>query len=272
MRDYYYYKNFLSSSLNLSNSRYTNDWLIKIYGSRNIKSRILYPPVDVSLFENSAAKKNAIICVGRFFVGGHNKKQNEVIKVFKKMCDDYPEIRNYTLHVCGGTHPEKAHQDYLKMCMLSAQGYPIEIHPNISFDELVKLYAESKIFWHAAGMKENEALNPDKFEHFGITTVEAMASGCIPVVIGVAGQKEIVKHRKNGMLWISEQELIDNTLELIRNEELCKKLAVEARRTSEEFSKRRFCENVETIFTEEIFRQSFKPEPDEIKNLQCLQY
>jgi glycosyltransferase involved in cell wall biosynthesis len=241
------YEYFLSQNINLSNSNYTRQWIRKIYGSA-INIEMLYPPVDVDSFIATKKKENIIINVGRFFIGGHNKKQVEIIKAFKKMYDEYPEVLTYSLHICGGTHPEKHHQEYLKMCRLSAQGYPIFIHEDIQFQELVALYAKAKIFWHAAGMHESEELHPDKFEHFGITTVEAMASGCVPVVIGVAGQKEIVEHMQNGMLWQSEKELIDHTLTIIQNEKTGKELASNARLSARKFSREKFDERVRTIF------------------------
>ena len=49
----------------------------------------------------------------------------------------------------------------------------VYIHENCPFEELIKLYEKAKIFWHGAGFGENENLNPEKMEHFGITTVSA---------------------------------------------------------------------------------------------------
>ena len=48
-------------------------------------------------------------------------------------------------------------------------------------------------------------------EHFGITTVEAMAAGCVPVVINKAGQREIVEDGVSGFLWNTWGELKDRT-------------------------------------------------------------
>jgi glycosyltransferase involved in cell wall biosynthesis len=251
LKAYYRYKYFLGQHINLANSKYTYQWIRKVYGN-SIPVEMLYPPVDVDNFRAAETKEKAIISVGRFFVGGHNKKQLELIKAFKRMYDNYPEVRDYTLHICGGTHSEKHHQDYLKLCRLSAQGYPIVIHANIPFQELISLYATAKIFWHAAGMHENEQLHPDKFEHFGITTVEAMASGCVPVVIGVAGQKEIVKHKENGLLWQTENELIEYTLHLINNVKACTELASKAIVSAKKFSRETFDERVRYLFEKVI--------------------
>lgn len=247
LKAYHNYRYFLSQNINLANSKYTYQWIKKVYGD-NMAVEMLYPPVDIYHFKAFEEKENIIISVGRFFVDGHNKKQLELIKAFKRMCDQHPEARRYTLHVCGGTHKEKQHQDYLKLCRLSAQGYPIKIHADINFGDLIDLYAKAKIFWHAAGMYESEERHPDKFEHFGITTVEAMASACVPVVIGVAGQKEIVKHGENGMLWHTERQLIDYTLSLINNESLRQQLSLKASNTVSRFSREKFDERVNVIF------------------------
>ncbi len=104
-------------------------------------------------------------------------------------------------------------------------------------------------------MHENENLHPDKFEHFGITTVEAMSSGCVPVVIGVAGQKEIVTHGKNGMLWNSEQELEKYTLQLIRDDDLCSKMSANAKKSSEQYCKIIFDKKVDEIFDKLLNRK-----------------
>ena len=55
--------------------------------------------------------------------------------------------------------------------------------------------------WQASGCSENHKPEPEKFEHFGISIVEAMAAECVPVVIAKGGQPEIVQHGKNGLLW-----------------------------------------------------------------------
>ena len=241
------YKNFLSKNeVVLSNSKYTGSWINKIYGNK-MSIKMLYPPVSVEEFY-SEKKENIILSVGRFFIGDHNKKQLELIKFFKRMYDLYPEIRSYTFHLCGGTHKEKRNLQYLELCHMSAEGYPIEIHPNIQYENLKSLYAKSKIFWHASGLYENEQASPDKFEHFGITTVEAMASGCIPVVIGVAGQLEIVENNINGFLWKTEEQLVNLTRKVIADETLQQKLSENAIKRAKDFDHAHFDKRVREIF------------------------
>ncbi len=51
--------------------------------------------------------------------------------------------------------------------------------------ELADLYARASIFWHAAGLGEDAEDDPNRMEHFGISIVEAMSAGAVPVVLGV---------------------------------------------------------------------------------------
>ena len=81
------------------------------------------------------------------------------------------------------------------------------LHPNVEYGKLRQLYSQATLYWHATGYGENEAHHPERFEHFGITPVEAMAAGCVPIVLGKGGLPEIVEHDKSGFLWNTLDEL-----------------------------------------------------------------
>jgi len=57
----------------------------------------------------------------------------------------------------------------------------IVILPNLPFSTKNKLLRKAKVYFHAM-----------PYEHFGISIVEAMAAGCIPVVHDSGGPKEYV--------------------------------------------------------------------------------
>lgn len=193
-----------------SNSNYTKRWLKRIWGK---DSTILYPMIPVEDFKPAKDKKKVILSVGRFFAGGHNKKHIPMIRTFQKMCNE--GLKEWEFHLCGGAHKESEDIAYIQEVKSLIVGYPIFLHFDIPFPKLQQQYAEATIFWHAAGFGESERKNPDKFEHFGITTVEAMAAGCIPIVINKAGQKEIVNNEVNGFLWNSLRELKQITYKVI---------------------------------------------------------
>lgn len=207
----------------MTNSAYTQSWLKKMW---NTQSDIIYPIIETDTFENAAEKKHILLSVGRFFEGGHNKKHLTMIRAFQEL---YLEGKtgDWEYYICGGTHKEKEHQQYLQQVQYEALGYPITICPDIPFPELKNLYADAAIFWHASGFGENENKNPDRFEHFGMTTVEAMSAGCIPVVIGKAGQIEIVQDGENGFLWDTIEELKEKTVAVMQMSEAQQKIISE---------------------------------------------
>ena len=81
-------------------------------------------------------------------------------------------------------------------------------------------------------------------EHFGIVVAEAMAAGCVPVVIKKGGVPEIVVHQKNGFLWKTEAELIKFTLQAIESPSLYQKISSQAVADSQKFSKAKFCQKI----------------------------
>ncbi len=218
-------------------SDFCKKW-IKNYWS--LESDILYPPVNTENFFSAKQKKNYILHVGRFFITGHSKKQLELVKIFKTMVGKYG-LENWELHFVGSVEEGENHHQYFNMVQKEAAGYPVQFHNKMSFDQLRELFSEAKIYWHATGLGEEEESNPVAFEHFGITTVEAMASGCVPVVINAGGQKEIVTP-ESGFCWETPKDLIAHTITLINDPELLQKYSKQTVKRSTYFSREKFKE------------------------------
>lgn len=126
-------------------------------------------------------------------------------------------------------------------------GLPVEIKTNLSFSQLREEYARASIFWVATGFGTDEEVHPEAMEHFGITTVEAMAAGCVPIVINKGGQKEIVRPEENGFCWTEVEDLVRYTRRLINERELFKKLSRQAHLDSQIYSERRFNEQIREL-------------------------
>jgi glycosyltransferase involved in cell wall biosynthesis len=216
-------------------SEFCKKWINKYWG---LDSEILYPPVNTNNFEPAKKKKNIILHVGRFFITGHSKKQLELAKAFVKMANKN-NIADWELHFVGSVAEGSTHKNYFNKVINESKGYPIHFHNNASFSELKQLFSNAKIYWHATGLDEDEDRNPLAMEHFGITTVEAMASGCVPVVINKGGQKEIVTNGY-GFTWSNREELISQTMTLINDPKKLNKFSEGAIQRSKYFSKEKF--------------------------------
>lgn len=220
----------------ICNSNFTKQVIDKEYG---VKGDIWYPPVDVEEF-SPGKKENYILAVGRFEKSMTEKRQDILIDVFKRVIDG--GLKGWKLILSGGCLDEST--SLLSDLKKTAESFPIEFKVNISFDELKKLYGGAKIFWHAAGFGIDEKEFPEKVEHFGITTVEAMAAGAVPVVIAKGGQKEIIEDKKNGFLWLEKDELSRITLDLANNGDKLKEVSKKSIIRSSFFSKEVFYQRI----------------------------
>lgn len=146
-------------------------------------------------------KEQIILNVGRFFAAehGHSKKQLELVRGFRTL--QGRGLEGWELHLVGGC--SEVDRPYLDEVRAAAEGLPVVIHVGAPGTELRDLYGRASIYWHASGLGEDDQLHPDRFEHFGITTVEAMSAGAVPVVIGRAGQLEVLEHGVSGYHWES---------------------------------------------------------------------
>lgn len=196
-------------------------------------SKVIYPPVE-EIRREKGAKKNIILSVGRFHP---LKKQDVLIEAFRKA-----RFNDYELVLVGGLLP--ADELYFKRLKLAVKGLSARLIPNISFEKLAHLYNQSSIYWHAAGYRE---VSPEHMEHFGITTVEAMSVGSVPVVYNGGGLPEIVREGEDGFLWANTDDLLTQTSRIIASETLRQSLSKKSVIRSRQFSKERFTASFDTL-------------------------
>ena len=121
------------------------------------------------------------------------------------------------------------------------------MHVNATGEVVRRLLAEASIYWHAGGFGEDPERHPERFEHFGIAVVEAMAAGAVPLVFAAAGPAEIVQHGVNGYLWETLDELVELTSRLIGDPALRNRLSVAAQQRAADFSAGRFTRAVDDL-------------------------
>ncbi len=212
----------------VSNSEFTRGWVQEYWG---VDTEVLHPPVTM---QPAGDKEPIVLNVGRFFAAdqGHSKKQLELVRAFRRLCDEGE--RGWTLHLVGGCAPDG--EAYLAQVRAAADGYPVVLHVNAPGSELRDLYGRASIYWHASGLGEDERRHPDRLEHFGITTVEAMSAGAVPVVIARAGLRETVRHGVDGYHFETVPELVALTRTLIDDPGARARMSASSARRAERFS------------------------------------
>jgi glycosyltransferase involved in cell wall biosynthesis len=222
----------------MANSQYTRGWIRRLWRR---DSDVLFPPIQVERLDPAPVREPAVLTVGRFFAPGlgHAKRQLEMVQWFGELYRA-GGLPGWRMHVVGGC--EDSQQPYLEQVRAAAAGLPVEIHPNASRPEVERLLSTCSVFWSATGWGEDEARRPWTAEHFGMTTVEAMAGGCVPVVIDRAGQREIVRHGLDGYRWTGPEQLASFSRRLAAEDGLRGRLAASAVGRAQAFSDAAFAD------------------------------
>lgn len=223
----------------VSNSAFTKGWVQRRWG---VESDVLFPPV--TRFERRA-KDPVILNVGRFFPAdqGHSKRQLELVTAFRDVVDR--GHRDWELHLVGGCDAKG--ERYLAEVRAAAAGYPVVIHANAPGAELAELYGRASIYWHASGLGVDPEKEPDVLEHFGISTVEAMSAGAVPVVLGVGGLVETVRHGVDGYHFRTPDGLAAMTASLIDDPGARQRMSASSEERARTFGIEAFAERLDRI-------------------------
>ncbi|SLM19230.1 putative Glycosyl transferase group 1 [uncultured spirochete] len=229
----------------ICNSRFSESWLQEYWGIEPERRAVLYPPVahdatwSPDLYDQ---KKNIILLVSRF---DPRKNMLEAVEYFVTNENRFSAWRLVVAGSCSDNDKE-----YYNRVALASRGHRVDIRPNLPKPELDELYQGASIFWHAMGLATDENSCPIEVEHFGITTVEAMSAGAVPVVIDKGGQREVVDDGINGFRWRTLDELGNVTQKLIADPALRRALAVSAVEKSNTYSLEAFYHAIDAIFME----------------------
>jgi len=151
-------------------TRFTCDALHQVY-DLPADLPIVYPPVDTARFRaGDRVRTPAVVSVGRFTP---DKRQLEQIR----LAENLPHL---PFHIVGFAN----NSPYYQQCRRYVEEHRlgnVHLHPDAPFEEMLSLLQGSKYFLHSL-------IN----EPFGITAVQAIAAGCLPIVHDSGGQREIV--------------------------------------------------------------------------------
>ncbi len=218
-----------------TNSYFTKKIVEKYWGIK--VNKVCQPGVKIAEFDQVREKEKIILHVGRFFENLHCKNQDILVEIFRNLRLKYPEeMKGWKLILIGNVESEA----YFNKVKKLSTDLPVEILTNLQRKQLIEYYQKASIYWHATGFLDEEWKNPEKMEHFGISTVEAMAAGCAPIVIGKGGQKEILGLKLKEWCWLSEKECILKTIKLIKNQKKLEEVSQLSRKRAEKFASKNF--------------------------------
>lgn len=223
----------------VANSAFTAGWVQRMWQR---EAQVLHPPVALRA---PGDKQQVILGVGRFFPRGlgHSKKQLELVQAFRQLVDE--GLQGWELHLVGGC--SATGRAFFDTVQAAAAGYPVTLHADATGAELGALYARASVFWHLAGLGEDPATAPDRLEHFGISTVEAMSAGAVPVVLAAGGLVETVRDGVDGLHVTGLSSLVARTRELVADPVRLAALSVAARERARTFSLESFDVRLQTL-------------------------
>jgi len=151
----------------VSNSQYIQNCIKE---KHNKNSEVIYPPVNLDEFQSNS-KENTVTTIGRFSEEKHHDFGINVMKDF-----------NYDYNIIGNTKTKSNILYYEKLENIIKNGNHKKIHllKNLARNNLLETINKSKIYLHCSK------------ETFGISIVESIAAGCIPIVPDIGGHKETV--------------------------------------------------------------------------------
>lgn len=191
-------------------------------------------PISTEKLPSVLAKKEKIIVhVGRFFKQLHSKRQDVLVTIFKQMLAENPKTTAGWKLVLIGSVEDDSYLAEVKQLIGKA---PVEIYTSMNRSELLKWYQRASIYWHATGFDVDEEEHPEKVEHFGISTGEAMSYGCAPVVINKGGQPEVLGPNLTELLWNTGDGCIAKTIQLLSDSKHRKEMQNIAHQSVERFS------------------------------------
>ncbi len=216
---------------------------VKKYIDRTFKlpATVLAPAVD-PIPNGKRGKENIILSVGRFTTGMNTKKQNRLIDAFIKHKEQF---QGWKLVLIGAVLPQD--EGLIHELREQAKGAAIEILHNLNRESVVEYYQKAKIYWHAAGFEEDLEKHPERAEHFGITTIEAMSAGVVPIVFGAGGQTEIMDDELQELTWKSIDELVEKTATIIKDSTVFSRFSELALQRSNSYSFERFSKELAEI-------------------------
>lgn len=176
-------------------------------------------------------EKNSFLFVGRI---SRNKRVDNLVRMVSCLKKSVPFVK---LYVVGGDW-ENIKKDLDELIRNS------NLEKNVIFPgekrgkELLDYYAKSKFFVSAS-----------EYEGFGISTVESMAAGCIPIVNDIESFMNFIENGKNGFIidYSKPEETAESIRNIMERKDLCK-VVKNANETAREYDWGNTIKKIEEVY------------------------
>jgi len=229
----------------LGNSRFTAGWIERLWKK---PVEVLYPPVAIEA--SAVEKENVIVSLGRFIVTDGKNHALQIDTFRKFLSRTGGDWRLYLMGFCTDFPQDRT---YLEKLRSDSKDLPVTFVVNASREAVWSQLARAKVYWHATALGGETHVPPERMEHFGIATAEAMGAGCVPVVPMSGGQPEIVEHEISGFLCRDADALVQFTSRLAGDDHLCLRMGRAARERSKLFRPDAFKQRLSQLVAESLF-------------------
>lgn len=152
----------------IANSLFTREKIKEVYSIDKVD--VIYPPTDISIRDFNKGSAKQILSLGRF---SPEKRQLEVIQLAQKLPDITFNIAGF---VNDGNYYRRCGEELKKLQLAN-----VNLLGDIPKEEVRELQKKCAFFLHLT-----------RNEPFGLTSLEAIQNGMIPVVHASGGQQEVV--------------------------------------------------------------------------------
>ena len=174
------------------------------------------------------------------------RSQLELVEAFRRLVES--GVDDWRLVIIGGCQSKD--REYAMAVRRAAAGLPVEVRLSAPKSVVDDHLARASLYWHAAGYGSDLDAHPERAEHFGIAPVEAMSTGAVPIVFGVAGPKDVVEHGISGFHFRTLDDLVSITRGLIADESRRAEVGTRAMARAATFDEAHFRASVRDVVTE----------------------
>jgi glycosyltransferase involved in cell wall biosynthesis len=212
------YHNLQSYQLMVNISGFTKHYADQRWQFPRQRSAVLHPPIS-ALYQRRGAqllvepvpRKKQLLNIGRFSSqqSDHQKNQPLLLRAFVEARSRFPALADWSVMLVGPVMNDSVEYVQALQQRFSASGAAITLRHDLDAAALSQVLAESSMYVHTTGAFHVSDRDAFRCEHYGLSIVEAMAHGCIPLVYDRGGILEILKPAGLGVTYRSFDELVD---------------------------------------------------------------